>query len=106
MVIKFSSKSLKVDYIDKLPKRGLKLVFDHKENHSLDSPVKLGFCLSKDIGQCTSLDLWRYKISLVFEKSLHKELVMMPRGSEVLKMIHQFHKVLTKTRVWGFINFS
>ena len=33
---------------------------------------------------------------MVFEKSLHKELVMMPRGFEVLKMIQQFPKVLTK----------
>ena len=74
-------------------------MFDYKGNHSLDSPVKLGFCLSKAIGQCTSLDLGSYNISLVFEKSLHKELVMMPRGFEVLKMIHQFPKVLTKIRV-------
>ena len=73
-------------------------MFDHKGNHSLDSPVKLGFCLRKAIGQYTSLDLGSYNISLVSKRSLHKELVMMPKGFEVLEVIHQSLEVLTKTR--------
>ena len=81
-------------------------MFDYKENHSFDSPVKLGFCLIKAIGQYTSLDLGSYDISWVFKKSLHKKLVMMPKGFEVLEMIHQSPKVLAKTRVWDFIKIS
>ena len=81
-------------------------MFGYKKNHSLDSPVKLGFCLSKTIGQYTSLDFWSYNISLIFERSLYKELVKMPRGFEVLKIIHQSPNVLAKIRVWDFIRFS
>ena len=87
------------------PKR-LEPVFDHKWNHFLDATVKLGFCLSKDIGQGTSLDFGNNNISLTFERFLYKKLVKIPRGFEVLKMIHQSPKVLTKTRVSDFIKVS
>ena len=65
-----------------------------------------GFCLRKAIGQCTNLDLGSYSIFLVFKRSLQKDLVMMPKGFEVLKMIHQSPNVLTKIRVLVLIRFS
>ena len=47
-----------------------------------------------------------YNISLIFEKSLYKKLVKISRGFEILEMIHQSPKVLTKTRIWDFIKIS
>ena len=76
--------------------RGLKFKIDYKKNHSFDSPVKIRVLF--DQGYWSMYKSWfgSYNISLVFEKSLYKKLVKVSRGCEVLKMIHQPPKILTK----------
>ena len=80
---------------------GLKFVIDYKKNHYFDSPVKIRVLL--DQGYWSMYKSWfgSYNISLVFGKSLYKKLAKMPRRFEVLKMVHQSPKILTKIRVWS-----
>ena len=81
--------------------RGLKFMFDYKKESLLWFTTQISVLL--DQGYWSMYKSWfgSYNISLVFEKSLYKKLARMPRRFEVLKMVHQCHKILTKIRVWS-----